>query len=96
MGLLNWLFKSSKEPQSKSINPYIDAQLKAEGSRHAGVNVTYNTAMRQADVYTCVRILSESIGMIPMKLYRQKGGILEEVSQTTREFKIFCQNPNGS
>ncbi|MBE3769345.1 phage portal protein [Vibrio parahaemolyticus] len=95
MGLLNWLFKSSKEPQSKSINPYIDAQLKAEGSRHAGVNVTYNTAMRQADVYTCVRILSESIGMIPMKLYRQKNGILEEVSQTTREFKIFCQNPNG-
>ncbi len=29
MGLLNWLFKSSKEPQSKSINPYIDATVES-------------------------------------------------------------------
>ncbi|MEB2468451.1 phage portal protein [Vibrio parahaemolyticus] len=95
MGLFSRLFKGSPKPESKSVNPYIDAQLRNDGSRHAGVNVTYTSAMRQADVYTCVRILSESIGMIPMKLYKQKSGVFEEVSQNTRDYRIFCQNPNG-
>ncbi|MCV5900098.1 hypothetical protein OFN63_28735, partial [Escherichia coli] len=85
MGLFSRLFKGSPKPESKSVNPYIDAQLRNDGSRHAGVNVTYTSAMRQADVYTCVRILSESIGMIPMKLYKQKSGVFEEVSQNTRD-----------
>ncbi|KAB0285464.1 phage portal protein [Vibrio fortis] len=93
---MSWLnrFKSVPAKEAQKSTPYVDAVLKGTSSRHAGVDVNYNTAMRQADVYTCVRIISESIGMIPMQLYREKNGVFEEVSRTTREHKIFCQNPN--
>ncbi|MGZ7642472.1 phage portal protein [Vibrio parahaemolyticus] len=96
---MGWLdvFRGTSQPKqnTKSVNPYIDSLLARQGTQHAGVDVNYNSAMRQADVYTCVRIISESIGMIPMKLYRERDGALEEVKRTARESKIFCQNPNS-
>jgi HK97 family phage portal protein len=86
--------KTPKEPQKKSVNPYIDSKLNSKSASYAGVDVNYSTAMRQADVYTCVKIISESIGMIPLKVYREREGVMEEVSRGTRENKIFCQTPN--
>lgn len=91
--MFGW-FKRTPVPEEKSVNPYIDSVLNQQGVTHAGVDVTYTSAMRQADVYTCVKIISESIGMIPMKLYRNRDGVLEEVSKGTRENRIFCQTPN--
>lgn len=92
--MFGW-FKRKKEPVPKEkVNPYIDSMLNRNGISHAGVDVTYSSAMRQADVYTCVKIISESIGMIPLKLYRNRDGILEETSKGTRENRILCQNPN--
>ncbi|EID0057159.1 phage portal protein [Vibrio parahaemolyticus] len=88
------LFDRFRRNKQKGVNPYIDAQLRGLSMSHAGVDVNYTSAMRQADVYTCVRIISESIGMIPTKLYMQKNGHLEEVSTGKREYKIFCKNPN--
>jgi HK97 family phage portal protein len=83
-----------EEPSEKSVNPYIDSKLNSKGQSHAGVEVNYNSAMRQSDVYTCVKIISESIGMIPLKVYREREGVMEEVSRGTRENRIFCQTPN--
>jgi HK97 family phage portal protein len=90
------MFRKNKpqEPKEKSINPYVDAKLNSKGTSHAGVEVNYNSAMRQADVYTCVKIISESIGMIPLKLYRERNNVMEEVSRGTRESRIFCKTPN--
>jgi HK97 family phage portal protein len=95
MSLLDRLLKRSKPvPAKKSVNPYIDSLINKQLARHAGVDVTYTSSMRQADVYTCVKIISESIGMLPLKLYREKDGYLQEVSRGTREYKIVCQTPN--
>jgi len=93
MGLLSW-FRKGQETSQKSVNPYIDSILNNSGTQYAGVDVNYSSAMRQADVYTCVKIISESIGMIPMKLYRYRDGVRSEVSKGARENKIFCQSPN--
>lgn len=87
--------KGDKEnPKEKSVNPYIDSVMNNKGQNHAGVDVTYSTAMRQADVYACCKIISESIAMIPMKVYRERDGHMEEVSKGTRESRIFCKTPN--
>jgi len=86
--------KNPTEPKKKSVNPYIDSKLNSKATSYAGVDVNYSSAMRQADVYTCVKIISESIGMIPLKVYRENKGVMEEVSRGTRESKIFCQSPN--
>ncbi len=92
MGLFNWFSKD--EPvvaETKAITPYIDAILSNSGQDYAGVNVTYSAAMRQADVYTCIRIIAESIGQIPLCLYREDG---TKVSRGNRWYKTFCEMPN--
>tara|TARA_Y100001951_G_C11295271_1_gene275079 strand:+ start:1492 stop:2811 length:1320 start_codon:yes stop_codon:yes gene_type:complete len=94
MSIFSRFKRTPQVPKEKSVNPYIDSLLNKSNMRHAGVDVNYTSAMRQADVYTCVKILSESIGMIPLRLYREKGRIKEEVSLGTRESKIFCRTPN--
>jgi HK97 family phage portal protein len=85
---------NSEEVKEKSVNPYIDSKLNSKGTSYAGVDVTVATSLRQADVYSCVKIISESIGMIKMKVYRENKGVMEEVSRGTRESRIFCQSPN--
>lgn len=91
---MQWL-KSLFKGKEKGLSPYIEAHMRSINARHAGVDVNYSTAMRQADVYTCVKIISESIGMIPMKLYKKSSGSLKEVSEGTREYQIFCESPNA-
>lgn len=39
----------------------------------SGVSVNCDTAMQQATVYSCVNILSRSIGQLPCHLYKQSG-----------------------
>jgi len=43
----------------------------------SGQSVTPQSAMRQITVYNCIRVLSESAGMLPCKLYRKDGNKTE-------------------
>ncbi|PSW53027.1 phage portal protein [Photobacterium leiognathi] len=43
------------------------------GRTQSGQNVTADTAMRVATVYSCVRLLSESMAALPAGLYRRDG-----------------------
>lgn len=42
----------------------------AGGPTQSGVSVTSDSALRLSTVYKCVKVLSETIGMLPMHLYR--------------------------
>ena len=73
----------------------IDANLLKFGSRmsSAGVKVNANTALQHQAVYSCIRILAESVGQLPLKLYKNKSGRLIEVT-SGRLHKIYTQKPN--
>lgn len=43
------------------------------GATSSGAPVTPDTAMRNAAVYACVRVLADSVAMLPMRLYRDEG-----------------------
>jgi len=63
--------------------------------KSAGVNVTPLAAIQHASVYACVRDKAESIGQLPIKLYRRgKNGIDEEI-KSGRMWRIFTQKPNS-
>ena len=66
-----------------------------DGSYHAnsGAAVTEETAWGQSTVYACVRILSESIAMLPIRLVRRQGGRTEEVENHAALDVLY--NPNG-
>jgi HK97 family phage portal protein len=98
MGMKSWVAGKLGIETKSTDNPYSDEAFFRDGNQgqvHAGVNVNYSTAIRHQDVYSCIRIKSESIGQLPIKLYRknEKGHKVEITSG--REFKIFTQRPNS-
>lgn len=86
------------EMKGKSAgNPYSDSNFfggLAVRQSYAGVDVNYTSAMRHNDVYTCIRIKAESLGQLPVRLYRHVGSRKEKIT-SGREFKIFTQRPNA-
>lgn len=62
--------------------------------RVGGVTVNTSSAIRLATVYSCVRDKAESIGQLPLKLYKKnKSGIDEEITKG-RNHEIFTKKPN--
>jgi len=59
----------------------------------AGVNVSPSTAIQLSTVYSCIRDKAESIGQLPIKLYR-KGANFDTEVKTGRWHRIFCEKPN--
>ncbi len=45
----------------------------AGGVSKSGTNVTPETAMRQATVYACIRVIADSIAHLPLVVYRRDG-----------------------
>jgi len=50
------------------------------GASLAGNTVSEDQALRFSAVYACVRVLSESVAQLPLKMYRRKGGERQEAS----------------
>lgn len=93
MGLKKWV---AEMLEIKSSNPYSDESFlsgNSGGVVFAGVDVNYTTAMRHQDVYTSVRIKAESLGQLPLNLYRIKDNIRYKI-HSGREYNIFTQRPN--
>lgn len=64
-------------PAARSMSQAILDLIRSTGggASASGVNVTPETAMRCATVFACVRVLAESVGQLPLIVYRrQKGG----------------------
>lgn len=62
-----------RRKSSDDFDAVIDRLDSAGGSASwAGMNVTSKTAMQQATVYACVRILAETIAALPIKVQTQQ------------------------
>lgn len=95
MGIKSWI--ASKMTLEMKSNPYSDDSFfNSQASRNliAGVDVNYTTAMQHQDVYTCVRIKAESVGQLPINLYRVKDTVKYKIT-SGREYNIFTQSPNS-
>jgi len=68
--------------------------LGAGGGTSAGVNVTPETAMRCIAVFACVRILGESIGQLPLILYR-KTDLGKERATDHPLYSVLHDKPNS-
>lgn len=59
------------------------------GRKHAGITVTTQSALAHDTVFACVRDKAESIGQLPIQLYK-KG----KLTKSGREHRIFTKKPN--
>lgn len=69
--LSGWLQKSST-PDWGTLERYM-AWAFGGGASASGIVVNPQTAMQSAAVYSCVKVLAESIGMLPMNVYKRVG-----------------------
>jgi HK97 family phage portal protein len=61
----------------------------------AGFSVTAETAMREAAVFSCVRVLSEAVASLPLILYRRLPDGGKERATKHPMFSIVGRRPNG-
>lgn len=73
--------KKSAHEKALSLTQIIDRLDTMGASTASGEAVTVDTALQQSTVFACVRILSESIAMVPIKLMRRNGSTNEEVTE---------------
>ena len=72
----------------------ISAYMDAYGGQFAGQRITPRRAMQLSTVFSCMRVLAESVGMLPCKLYKQSGRMREAVTGN-KLGQILQVAPNG-
>ena len=60
----------------------------------AGVSVTPKEAARFAPVYSCIKVLAESVGMLPLNLFEQKDKVREK-ARSHSLFNVINLAPNS-
>lgn len=72
--ILDRLFRASSSGSSRLPTPQdLERWLLARSRSSAGVDVTPERAMMYAAVFSCVRVLAETVGQLPLHLYQRRG-----------------------
>lgn len=73
--MLRALFGRKSGAQVIDTSEKLAQALGSGYDTHAGQRVTTSSALQQLVVFNCVRVLSESIGMLPCRLLKQNGRV---------------------
>ena len=76
MGIFSGLFRSRDKPQNRTTGSAYSFFF---GGSTAGKRVNERSAMQMTAVYSCVRILAETLAALPLQLYRYTPGGKERV-----------------
>jgi HK97 family phage portal protein len=66
----SWISRKNNAPDWGTLERYL-AWAFGGGAAASGIIVNPQTAMQSAAVYTAIKILSESVGMLPCNIYRE-------------------------
>ena len=89
MGFFDRFRKSQKLDTPEKVAAYMQEYNESA----SGVKVNEQTAMQLATVYSCVRVLAEAIGKLPLNIYQQNNGRTEKITNTPLA-KIMRDGPN--
>ncbi len=89
-GLLGWLFRSRSEPVSQEDF----ARSLNGGSGWAGIDVDRHSAIGVTAVWACVRLISETLASLPLKLYRKVGSGKEPAAEHPL-YRLMHDAPNA-
>ncbi len=65
------------------------------GTSASGKSVTVDKALQLSTVWACVRLLSESVSTLPLKLYRRLPDGSREQAKDHPLFRLLCRTPNA-
>jgi HK97 family phage portal protein len=89
-------FSRFKKEQKTVSNNLSTNRLFAWGGSKAGARVNETTAMQTAAVYACVRVISEAIASLPLKVYAYDGDGRSDSKSVHNHhlYKLLCHAPN--
>lgn len=85
--LLNWLGM----PISLTTGEFWKEWI---GTSSSGKVVTADKAMQLSSVWACVRLLSESISTLPLKVYERQPDGSRKLAQNNAAYQVLCRRPN--
>jgi len=95
MGLMKWIGKGKeKETRSQLTDVGWWKTVFAGASTYSGETVTQDTALRQPAVFACVRVISEDVASLPIKIYSRVSEMVREPINTHPVAKLFHTAPN--
>jgi HK97 family phage portal protein len=86
--LLNWL----GVPISLTTSAFWSEWL---GSSSSGKSVSVDSAMQLSAVWACVRLLSETISTLPLKVYRRNPDGTRNTANDHPLYRLLSQSPNA-
>ncbi|WP_286876823.1 MULTISPECIES: phage portal protein [Pantoea] len=86
--LLNWL----GVPISLTTGTFWEEWF---GTSSSGQVVTADKAMRLSAVWACVRLLSESVSTLPLKVYERQADGSRKAATHHPAYAVLCRRPNG-
>lgn len=94
---MKWLSKLNPF-RSKSDTPMDSRALlemiSAGGLAVSGVQINTDTAIRYAAFFTCLKVLSEDVGKLPVKLYKSRPGRGSDIALDHRVHRLISRRPN--
>ncbi|WP_337264344.1 MULTISPECIES: phage portal protein [unclassified Serratia (in: enterobacteria)] len=85
--LLNWL----GVPISLTTGTFWQEWF---GTSSSGKVVTADKAIQLSAVWACIRLLSESISTLPLKVYRREADGSRKLAQDHPAYQVLCRRPN--
>ncbi|KIS45328.1 phage portal protein, HK97 family [Kosakonia sacchari] len=64
------------------------------GTSSSGKVVTADKAIQLSAVWACVRLLSESISTLPLKIYERQADGSRKLAQSNPVYQVLCRRPN--
>lgn len=89
--LLRGLFKSRDKPEGSTAGSAFRFGL---GASAAGKSVTERSAMQMTAVYSCVRVLSEAVAVVPLQVFRTTAGGSTEKATDAPLYRLLHDEPN--
>lgn len=86
--LLNWL----GVPISLTTGTFWEEWF---GTSSSGQVVTADKAMRLSAVWACVRLLSESVSTLPLKIYERQADGSRKAATNHPAYSVLCRRPNS-
>lgn len=86
------LFRNSFSNTRKTVSLEDEEFLKWLGIEVGDVNVKGKNALKEATVFACIRILSESVAKLPIKIYQDIGGIKKATEHPL--YSLIKSRPN--
>lgn len=95
MNVFNWFRKSTSDTTKKLTSADLADVLASYGSStEAGVYVSDKSALHYLTVLSCIRVISESVGMLPLNIYR-KNGESRSLATDSPLYNLLAVQPNG-